>query len=287
MKLEGKTLLLTGASGGIGLELAGELASAGANLLLVGRHRQGLEKLAEALPGGLGRHQVIIQDLLTEDSVKRVSERCAEVPGGIDGIVNNAGMSEFRLLRDWSLAHTGKLLRLNLQVPMELIARLLPLLVQKPEALIVNVGSALGAIGNPGFSAYCASKAGLARFSESLRRELADTRVKVLHFNPRATDTDLNSAATVAMNRKLGNRSDSPALVAQKIVALIGNDRFGERNLGFPERLFIKLNALFPSLVDGGYRKQLPVIEQYAAAELNAELPQTIETAQVQAEESV
>lgn len=284
MKLNEKVLMLTGASGGIGLALARALAAEGAMLLLVGRNEQRLIELAESLPGGMSRHQPVCQDLLATDAALRLTEYCTRVPGGIDGLINNAGMSELRLLQNWSSEQAGKLLRLNLQVPMDLIAGLLPQLRKKPRALIVNIGSALGAIGNPGFSAYCASKAGLARFSESLRRELGGTQVQVLHFNPRATDTDLNSAATTAMNRELGNRTDSPERVANKVVELIARDRFGERSFGFPERLFIKLNAIFPGLVDGGYKKQLPVIERYAEAEMSASMSLTVESGQMQTE---
>jgi len=269
MNLAGKTLLLTGATGGIGCSLANKLANKEAKLVLVGRQSQRLQVLANTLPGGADRHSVVCQDLLHIDAVQNLISFCEQLPDGVDGVINNAGISDFRLLRDWSQLQAEKILRLNLLLPMELISSLLPTLIPRKEALIVNVGSALGAIGNPGFSAYCASKAGLARFSESLRREVAETGVQVLHCNPRATDTELNSNATVAMNKVLGNRTDAPELVAEKIMRLIEKNRFGEHSIGFPERLFIKLNALLPGLVDSAYQNQLPVIEKFAAQELD------------------
>ena len=269
MNLAGKTLLLTGATGGIGCSRANKLANKEAKLILVGRQSQRLQVLANTLPGGTDRHRVVCQDLLHSDAVRNLISFCEQLPDGIDGVINNAGISDFRLLRDWSQVEAEKILRLNLLLPMELISSLLPTLIPRKEALIVNVGSALGAIGNPGFSAYCASKAGLARFSESLRREVAETGVQVLHCNPRATDTELNSDATVAMNKVLGNRSDAPELVAARIMTLIEKNRFGEHSIGFPERLFIKLNALLPGIVDSAYKNQLPVIEKFAAQELD------------------
>jgi len=268
MNLDGKTLLLTGATGGIGRSLASKLANKGAKLVLVGRQLQRLQALVDSLAGGAGRHYMVCQDLLQPEAVQNLMSFCEQLPDDIDGAINNAGMSDFRMLKDWSQLQAEKMLRLNLLLPMELITSLLPGLAAREEALIVNVGSALGAIGNPGFSAYCTSKAGLARFSESLRREVAETGVQVLHCNPRATDTELNSEATVAMNEALGNRSDAPELVAERITRLIEKNRSGEHNIGFPERLFIKLNALLPGLVDKGYRGQLPVIEKFAAQEL-------------------
>ena len=90
---------------------------------------------------------------------------------------------------------------------------LLPLLRNRPEAAIVNIGSTFGSIGHPGFATYCASKFGLRGFTETLRRELADTEVQVYYVAPRATRTDMNSAAVVQLNEELGNAMDPPDVV--------------------------------------------------------------------------
>ena len=163
---------------------------------------------------------------------------------------------------------TLKLFKVNLLAPVMLSARLLPLLKARTESLIVNIGSVLGAIGNPGYSAYCASKSGLARFSETLRRELADTPVRVLHFNPRVIRTSMNSAAVNSLNEQLGNKSDSPERVAQLLVKQIQHDRFGEYCVGWPEKLFVKINALLPALVDRDFFKNLSLIKTTAREEV-------------------
>ncbi len=137
-------------------------------------------------------------------------------------------------------------------------------LKQQNDAFIVNVGSAFGSIGYPGYSGYCASKFGLRGFTEALRRELGATRVKVLYFAPRATNTAINSAAVVAMNQQLGNQMDSPELVAKALLQQLETAQ-SRRFLGWPEQLFVRLNAIFPALVDKALQKKLAVIEKYAS----------------------
>jgi short-subunit dehydrogenase len=111
--------------------------------------------------------------------------------------------------------------------------------------------------------AYCASKFALRGFTEALRRELAGSRVRVQYLAPRATLTPLNSAAQVALNAELGVASDAPEVVARALLDLLDGTR-GERHLGWPERLFVRINRMLPSLVDSSLLKQLPVIRRHA-----------------------
>lgn len=129
--------------------------------------------------------------------------------------------------------------------------------------MVVNIGSTFGSIGYPGFAAYCASKFALRGFSEALRRELADTRVKVMYIAPRATRTSMNEQSVVAMNDELKVAMDEPAWVAAAVVAAIGRER-EELYLGWPEKLFVRLNSLLPRVVDQALRKQLPIIQRFA-----------------------
>jgi short-subunit dehydrogenase len=103
----------------------------------------------------------------------------------------------------------------------------------------------------------------LRGFSEALRRELADTRVRVLYFAPRATRTPMNSPAVVALNNELKVAMDDPQLVARQLLGAIRTER-DELYLGWPEKLFVKLNGLLPGMVDKSLRKQLPVIRRFA-----------------------
>ena len=157
------------------------------------------------------------------------------------------------------------MLATNVETPIQLCRALLPVLRDKPVAAIVNVGSVLGAIGYPGYSLYCSTKFALRGFTEALRRELAETSVHVHLLSPRATDTDINSQAVSDLNRELGSGVDSPALVARELMGMLQSKCGGHRVIGWPEKLFARINGAFPGIVDGALKKQLPVIHKYAA----------------------
>jgi len=267
MELRDKTVVLTGANGGLGQELARQLADAGARLVLVDLDQDSLAKIAGRLGTAKTRHCYRGVDLSSENGLTDLANFCRELPSGIDVLINSAGLNRFALLEDSEFDATSKLMTVNLVAPIMLTSMLLPLLRSKEEALVANIGSALGAIGNPGYSSYCASKAGLARFSETMRRELSDTNVRVLHLNPRVISTTMNSESVNDLNRQLGNKSDSPEKIARILLGKIRNDQFGDHNVGWPERLFIRINALLPALVDRNFYKNLPLIKAAASHE--------------------
>ncbi len=260
--LKGKTALLTGATGGIGAAVAEALAAQGVRLLLTGRSGGKLEALKSRLPGS--GHVPIVADLASADGRNSLRQR-AEAEGGIDLLINNAGVSKLALLQDMDDASLEQMIATNLTVPMLLCRDLLPLLSSRPGATIVNIGSILGSIGYAGSTAYCGSKFGLRGFTEALRRELADTGIRVIYFAPRATNTPINCERVTALNHALGTAVDAPELVAQSLVRTLG--RRGQRNryLGWPESFFVRLNSLFPRLVDGALGKQLPTIRRFAS----------------------
>ncbi|HDX8443774.1 SDR family oxidoreductase [Aeromonas hydrophila] len=259
MKLEGKLVLLTGASGGIGEALAQELAAQGAHLLLHGRRASALERLRKELPHP-ERHQTVIADLGSPQERAKLLQH-PTLDEGLDVLINNAGCNQFAWLEDQSSEQVERQLLLNVEAPIQLTRMLLPRL-RKP-AVIMNVGSSFGAIGYAGYSVYCASKFALRGFSEALGRELEGTGIQVLHFAPRATRTRLNSEAAYEMNAELGTHTDSPQDVAEEAVIALCNET--RRSwLGWPEKLFVRLNGLLPGLVDRALAKQKPIIERYA-----------------------
>lgn len=261
------TVLLTGASGGIGSAIARALAEQGHRVLLQGRNVARLEQLCTSLPGGAD-HQVLVADLADGKQRKQLAQRCGDMPGGVDVLINNAGVSTFALLATMRDKDIADILRTNLLVPMALTRNLLPLLQKSGSAAVINIGSAFGHIGHPGFSAYGASKSGLHGFTEALRREVADAGIRVHYLAPRAVDTELNTEAVNSLNRALGNASDSPQKVAAQCLQLLQSNAGRRRFIGWPERLFIKVNALFPSLVDSALVKKMPIIRQYAQQNL-------------------
>jgi len=260
MELRGKTVLLTGASGGIGQAIALQLAAAGARLVLVARNTARLATLqAELVAKHPADHQIFSADLTNAQERQDLLAFVRDLQG-IDLLINNAGISQFGLVAQQDYATQ---LSTNLLMPMLLTQTLLPELQRKSSAMIVNVGSAFGSIGYPGFTGYSASKFGLRGFTEALKRELSDSAVQVLYFAPRATDTAINSDAVVAMNRELGNQSDSPAIVAAALVQQIQQNQ-ARRFIGWPEQLFVRVNAVLPGIVDKALAAKLAVIRRYA-----------------------
>jgi len=270
MRLEGARVLITGGAGGIGRALARELLDAGASVLLAGRSATALADAARALGGDDARVGTLVADLTSAADRLRLVACASTWNGGIDVLVNNAGVSHFGLYGDAAPECIEQTLAIDLLAPMLLVRALLPTLSKRPQAAIVNVGSVFGAIGYPGNAAYSAAKFGLRGFSEALRRELGGGAVRVLHVAPRATRTAINSRAVEALNLDLGVATDAPETVAAWIRERLERG-LADCTLGWPERLFVKLNALLPRLVDGALRKQLPAIKRHAAAGVRAD----------------
>lgn len=263
MDIRDRTVVLTGASGGIGRAIAEKLSAEGAQLILVGRNREKLAQLVSDLGGH--PHTVVVADLAEEGGRKALRDYCAGIESeGIRLLINNAGVNEFGLFEEQSQAAIANLININLISPMLICQDLLPMLKRHRGSQIINVGSTFGSIGYPGFGAYCASKFGLRGFTESLRRELADTGLQVSYIAPRATQTDLNSDKIVAMNDALGTAMDKPSLVADEVMQIISTPAGSDKYLGWPEKLFVRVNALLPAIVDSSLRKQLPIIRRFA-----------------------
>jgi short-subunit dehydrogenase len=260
MQLKGKQIVLTGAAGGMGELIAQQLAAAGAKLVLTDLDEQALNALREALGEG---HTAIAADLCSAEGREQLLQHCIQL-GGIDMLINMAGMSEYALLENQSPQRIELMMKINLTVPMLLCQMFQPLLTNRPDAAIVNIGSTFGSIGHPGFSSYCASKFGLRGFTESLRRELSDTRVAVFYIAPRATQTRMNSAAVIQLNEELGNTMDAPEVVVSSLMRVLTKKSGGDYYFGWPEKLFVRVNALLPQLVGAALGKQLATIKRLA-----------------------
>ena len=261
MQLRDARVVLTGASGGIGLAIAETLCAAGARVLAVARHQEALLPLIERYPQNL----CWVAADLTFLSDRRKVLVAAEAIGGINLLINAAGVNHFAMLEQLDDSEINAMLAVNISAPICLTKLLLPLLKQADSAMVVNVGSTYGSIGYPGYATYCASKFALRGFSEALRRELADTSVNVMYAAPRATRTAMNSTAATALNKALKVGMDDPADVARAVLKAVQSER-RELYLGWPEKLFVHINGMLPGVVDRALRKQLPVIRRYLAS---------------------
>lgn len=261
MNIQHKTVVLTGASGGIGAAIAKVLSASGACLLLSGRDETALQQLLAELPGA-AEHAYICADITTSEGRQALIKKARLLSA--DVLINNAGVNQLALLDAMSETQICAMVNLNMISPILLCRDFIDLFSDKSEALIINIGSILGSIGQAGLTAYCACKAGLRGFTESLRRELADTAIAVVYIAPRATATALNSERMQALNAALGTATDPADIVAASVLAAIKSPKRSYRYIGWPERLFVKLNYIFPALVDNAVLKQLPIIRRYA-----------------------
>jgi short-subunit dehydrogenase len=183
--------------------------------------------------------------------------------GGINVLINNAGLNTFAFFEDLTADQIDMALAVNVLAPLHLCRELLPQLRTQEAATIVNIGSVFGSIGYPGYVAYSATKFAIRGFTEALRRELGDSRIAVKYLAPRATRTSINTAAVEEMNSRLGVSMDPPERVAAELVRLLQGRRRSVV-VGWPEKLFVKLNALLPGIVDASVRKQLSIIRHFA-----------------------
>jgi short-subunit dehydrogenase len=264
MNLQGAKILLTGAGSGIGLATAIRLAEAGASLALVGRDPDRLAAAAEAARQRGATTTAFLFDLAGERGHAELVSEARAWLGGLDLLVNNAGVTSFRALADEDPARIERIVRTNLVAPMLLARAALPAMIAQGRGRIVNVGSVYGSIGFAFFSTYSASKFGLRGFSEALRRELADTGVGVTYVAPRGVRTELNPDAVYRMSAQVKMQFDAPAAVAEAIARAIAHDR-AEVFVGQPEGFFARLNAVLPRLVDGALRKQNRIAGSFAS----------------------
>jgi short-subunit dehydrogenase len=256
MRIGDSCILLTGAGSGIGRALALELARRGARLALVGRNRERLDQaLAEIRRNG-GRDAVSYPlDLSLPAGHRELVHFCMARLGGLDILVNNAGVAGFGSFVTQEPAEIDALVRTNLLGPLLLTRAALPGMIAQGRGQVVNVGSTFGAIAFAHFAAYSATKFALRGFSEALRRELEGSGVGVTYVSPRATRTAANPEAVYRLTERAGNAVDTPEAIAPRIADAIENGR-PELQIGAPEGMFTRINALFPRLVDAALRKQ-------------------------------
>jgi short-subunit dehydrogenase len=254
MKIDQRAFLLTGAASGIGRATATALATRGARLALVDRDEEGLHAVCDELAARGPRPVALLADLSDLDRLPPLVEEAADKLEGLDVLVNNAGLISFRPFADESAEGLERLHRVNVLAPMVLARAAVPRFLAQGEGRVVNVGSIFGSIGFAWFASYSASKFALRGFSEALRRELAGSGVGVTYVAPRATRTRLADVFG-RMAEATGMHLDEPERVAAQIVTAVENDA-KDRYLGFPECVFVRLNALLPRFVDKALKSQ-------------------------------
>jgi len=263
MKITGMRILITGASGGIGQQLALALAKKGGVLLLADRDLAPMEKLRDDIVASDGKASVIVTDLLQDNAPEQLAEAALRELGQVDVLINLAGIMSFDLFQNETAQSIERMWRINVIAPMQLTRALLPSMLARGTGRIVNVGSIFGSIAFPFFVNYSANKYAVRGFSQALRRELDGSGVGVTYVAPRSTRTPFNTGPVSRMQQALKMNVDDPNVVAANIVSAIENDAH-EHYIGFPESLFVRINSILPGLVDGSLRKQTAQMRDYA-----------------------
>jgi len=233
--LERKSVLITGASGGLGGLVARQLAAEGAHVTALGRTRP------DGVDGFL-RH-----DLSTAEGLEAAV--AAVQAGRWDILINLAGVQHFGPVEAEDPAELLAGYLVNLVAPVRLSQAVLPAMKARGSGQIVNIGSIFGSINFAHFATYSSAKAGLRGFSQALRRELAGTGVDVTYVAPRAVRTAMVSDRVLEYAKLTQMAIDAPEATARRIVSAI-RARRRDVYLGFPESFFVRLNALLPGLVD-------------------------------------
>lgn len=236
MRFEGQRIAVTGGAGEIGGRIVEQLLREGGAVAVLDRQP----------PRGLqARH--IACDLADPAGLEAVAATLASERW--DVLINLAGVQYFGPMEGEAPDSLRRTLAINLLAPMRLAQAVTPGMRARGGGQIVNIGSIFGSINFAHFASYSSSKAGLRAFSQALRRELAGTGVDVTYVAPRAVKTAFNTAKVLEFAALTKMAMDPPDQVAARIVDAVAARR-RDVYLGFPEALFVRLNALFPTVVD-------------------------------------
>ena len=185
-ELKGKKALITGASGGIGGEIARTLHKAGADIAISGTRLESLNSLAEEIGSNVQIFQCNLNDpVAIDDLLKTASEKM----GGIDILINNAGITRDNLFMRMSDEEWLDVLNINLTATMKLCKGMIRGMMKKRWGRIINISSVVGTTGNPGQANYAASKAGMVGMSKSLAFEVASRGITVNIIAPGFIET--------------------------------------------------------------------------------------------------
>ena len=192
MKTTGNTILITGGTSGIGLEMAAQLLESNNTVVITGRDHDRLEAARKKLPG----LNTIQSDVSDPKAISSLFEEVTKQFPALKILINNAGIMRKINLHDASISleDVSREIETNLVGPVRMVKQFLPLLKAQPSAAIVNVSSGLAFTPFPISPIYCAAKAGVHSFTQSLRVQLKNTSVKVFALAPPSTETPLNDA---------------------------------------------------------------------------------------------
>ena len=211
-----KTALITGASGGIGYDLAKEFAGHGYNLVLVARSKEKLGQLAQELTAAHGiKATVLAQDLGTPDAPQEIFNQLQKDELTVDVLVNNAGFASYGFFYDLDMQKELDMIQLNVMALVHLTRLFLPGMVQRKAGKILNVASTAAFQPGPLMAVYYATKAFVLSFSEAIANELEGTGVTVTALCPGPTESGFQARAAMQDSKLVQSGLMDAATVAK------------------------------------------------------------------------
>ncbi len=259
---EKSAALVTGASGGIGAEIARELARRGHNVLLVARRKARLEALAEELSGEFGiRAETIASDLSKPASRSRIQGRVTELGLDVEILINNAGFATGGAFSEADPARELEQVQVLVEAVVVLTSTFLPAMVKRSRGAILNVASTAGMQPLPYAAGYSAAKAYVLTFSEAIHQEVSGRGVTVTALAPGPVETEFwNIAGWEAGGQSFERAVPSTALISAKDAAAAGVEGLesGKRVVvpGLPMRAAMLASRYIP------HGLKLPVVER-------------------------
>ena len=264
MDFKNKTVLITGASSGIGKQTAIEFAKLGANIILVARRKEKLDELASQLEKFNITTFVCKCDVSDKTQVKEMSKTVLEKFDSIDVLVNNAGFAIYGSVKDLSIDEIESQMETNYFGMMYCIKNFLPSMLDKKSGHIVNVASVAASFGLPGIASYCASKFAMLGFSEGLKHELNGTGVGVTVVSPIMVRTDFFDHPSFEKMPKYSPTSLSSKTVAKVILKAANSPRL-EIIVPSVVRSAVWLKHTFPyfinPIIGKSFKKQLDAVK--------------------------
>ena len=241
-------VLLTGASSGIGFELARQIAAQGGELLVVARREEPLQELCDSFPGQIHR---LALDLAEQSSRVQAIQWVSETWGRLDVLINNAGVGAMGPFVDGDPQRLARIMDVNFIAAAELCRLAYPLLQQSDDASVINMGSVLGHRAVPFKSEYCASKFALHGFSDALRCEWRSQGIRVLLVSPSTTDSPFfDRAIEDTLKRDWKGRSAVPPEHVAKATIRAWQRRKHEVILTAGGKGLVWFDRLFPRIAD-------------------------------------
>jgi len=206
--------LITGASSGIGLELARQAAADGRNLILVARNAGALETLADELRRGVTVHTVA-EDLCHPGAAQRVFDRTRSLGAEVDCLINDAGFGDYGAFAASDLGRQERMIGVNITALTALTRLFLPPMLERGRGQVLNLASVTGFLPGPLMSVYFATKHYVLAFSEALIEELRGTGVTITALCPPPVKTAFSGSAQAAATSIVSTTTTSPADVAR------------------------------------------------------------------------